>query len=109
MNKMTLKKTKKPNNISLNKIKKILKPIKHPAINDTLFNLGIIKNIEIKNSQLTILLAFPFANIPIKEKLIALVKEPLIGLGLDIRIKTSVMNQKELQKFLTREQKYWRN
>ena len=42
-----------------------------------------------------------------KDQLIALVKEPLNKLNLDIKIKITVMNQKELQNFLNKEQKNW--
>ena len=38
-------------NISSHRIKELLKGIRHPAINDTLLNLGIIKNIKVKDNK----------------------------------------------------------
>ena len=100
---------KEKNQLNINKIKQTLKNVKHPAIEETLFNLGILKNIELKGNKLTITLAFPFANIPIKDFLIEKIKEPLSKLGLDdINIKTTVMDKNELQKFLILEQKHWK-
>ncbi len=94
-------------NISSDNIKKLLGKVKHPSINDTLLSLGIIKGIEVKGDKITIILAFPFENIPIKEDLIKLVKEPLDKLKINIEIKTITMEEKELQKFLSSEQKNW--
>ncbi len=95
------------NDISLENIKKIVGKVKHPTINETLLNLGIIKEIKIKNNKANIVLAFPFENIPIKEQLIESVKKPLEKLKIDVSIKIIVMDHKELQKFLIAEQKYW--
>jgi len=97
------------NNVSLNNIKKLFKEIKHPFIDSTLFELGIIKNVKTKNNKLIILLAFPFENIPIKEQLIKLVKKPLSEFKIDFKIEKTIMNQKELQKFLNIEQKHWKH
>ena len=97
------------NNVSLNNIKKLFKEIKHPFIDSTLFELGIIKNVKTKNNKLIILLAFPFENIPIKEQLIKLVKKPLSEFKIDFKIEETIMNQEELQKFIRKEQKNWKN
>jgi len=101
------KENKKMADNSLSNIKKLLKEVRHPFIDSTLFELGFFKSIEKKNNKLIIVLAFPFENIPIKDQLIALVKGPLNKLNLDIKIKITVMNQKELQNFLNKEQKNW--
>jgi len=94
--------------ISLDVIKKLLKGVKHPTVDSTLFNLGIIKNVKVKNDKAVITLAFPFENIPIKERLVESVKEPLAKLKIDIEIKTTVMSKEELQKFLVAEQEHWK-
>jgi len=94
-------------NVSSDTIKKLLEKVKHPSIDDTLLNLGIIKNVEVEGNKVIITLAFPFENILIKELLVNLVKEPLDRLKMDIEIKTTTMDKKELQKFLNLEQKNW--
>ena len=95
--------------ISSDKIKKILGKLKHPSINRTLVELGMIKDIKVKNNKATITLVFPFEGIPIKDYLIDSVKTSLSKFGVNIEIKTTVMNQEELQKFLDIEQRYWKD
>jgi len=94
-------------NVFSDTVKKLLEKVKHPSIDDTLLNLGIIKNVEVEGNKVIITLVFPFENIPIKELLVNLVKESLDRLKMDIEIKTTTMNKKELQKFLNLEQKNW--
>lgn len=93
--------------VSENIIKDALKEIKHPAIDTTLLDLGIIKNIKAEKNKAIITLSFPFGNIPIKEQLINLVKEPLAKLSIDAEIKITTMDKDELEKFLAAEQSYW--
>ena len=88
-------------------IEKELKSIKHPAINETLFNLGIIRKIEFKEDKIIVNLAFPFENIPIKGQLIELVKKPLLNVGKKAEIKVAVMEKEELEIFLRKEKEHW--
>ena len=94
-------------NISREEIIKKISNVKHPAIDRTLLDLGILKDLTVKENKITITLAFPFPNIPIKDYLINSVKEPLKEIGLEIGINEVVMNQKELQNFLSMEQEAW--
>lgn len=94
--------------ISEENVRKILADIKHPAIDRTLLDLGIIKSITIENHNVKILLAFPFPNIPIKEQLINSIQELLNKQGLGVEIETTVMDEEELHKFLTMEQEAWK-
>ncbi|MBN2030216.1 DUF59 domain-containing protein [bacterium] len=94
--------------VSEDKIRKIITNIKHAAIDRTLADLGIIKDITIKGDKVSVTLAFPFANIPIKEYIIMSVKAPLEKLGIKVKIETTVMNKKETQKFLEIEAMYWK-
>lgn len=82
--------------------------IKHPAIDRTLIDLGILKDIIIRNDKIEIILAFPFPNIPIKDHLINSVREPIEKLGVEVEIKATVMNQEKLQRFLAMEQDAWK-
>jgi len=94
--------------VKLGEIKKILGGIKHPAIDETLENLGMIKGVEIKRNKVSLVLALPFENVPIKEDLIGLIKKTLADKGFVPLIKTAVMDKKELEKFLAAEQVHWR-
>ena len=94
--------------ISEEEIRKAIAGIKHPAIDHTLLELGIIKAISIESGKATIILAFPFPNIPVKDHLINIVREPIEKLGVEVEMKATVMNQEELQRFLAMEQDTWR-
>ena len=74
------------------RIKKILSEVKHPAIDATLAELGIIKEINIEDKKVTVVLAFPFPQIPIENLLVNLVKKPIENSGLIAEIKTTIMD-----------------
>mgnify|MGYP001154201293 CR=1 FL=1 len=95
------------NNISEEKVREALAEVKHPAIDRTLIDLGIVKDIAVENNKSTITLAFPFPNIPIADHLINSVRAPLEKLGVEVEVKTTVMNQEEVQAFLKMEQEGW--
>jgi ATP-binding protein involved in chromosome partitioning len=86
----------------------IITGVNHPAINHTLYDLGIIKSYEIKNSNIKIVMALPVLNIPILNMLIQSFKQPLEEMNAKVNVQTVVMTQEELQKFLIMEQNAWR-
>lgn len=94
--------------ISEENVRKILADVKHPAIDRTLLELGIIKSITAENDSVKILLAFPFPNIPIKEQIINSIRELLNNQGLEVEIEITVMDEGELHKFLAMEQESWK-
>lgn len=94
--------------ISEKMVRDTLKGVKHPSIDKTLFDLGIIKDVRIEEDKAIIVLAFPFENIPIKENLINLVKEPLNEINIKTEINITTMDQEELQRFLEAENANWR-
>ena len=96
------------NDILEKRIEKIIKEIRHSAIDCTLVELGIIKNFNIDKNRVTIILAFPFDNIPIKEYIIMSIEVPLEKMGVQVNIKETIMDQKEAEKFLEMEAKYWK-
>lgn len=95
-------------NILEQDVRKVLAWVKHPMIDRSLLDLGIIKDISVENDKIEITLAFPFPNIPIQEHLIDSVREPITKLGAEVEVKLTVMNQEELQKFLAMEQDAWK-
>jgi len=94
-------------NISEKDILNLLDKVKHPAINCTLRELGIIKDISIKDNKVLITMALPFPNIPIIDQLVSSIKEPIEKLGVEVEVKQTVMNQEELQVFLKMEEEGW--
>jgi len=94
-------------NISEKDILNLLAKVKHPAINCTLRELGIIKDVSIKDNKVLITMALPFPNIPIIDQLVSSIKEPIEKLGVEVEVKQTVMNQDELQAFLKMEEAGW--
>jgi len=89
-------------------VRELLGNVKHPAIDRTLIDLGIVKSIAVDGNRVEILFAFPFPNIPIKDMLINSVTEPLVQRGMEVKVETTVMSQDELQKFLDMEREAWK-
>ena len=98
----------KDKTISEEDIRKAIGRVKHPAIDSTLLELGIIKSINIENDKAEIILAFPFPNIPIEDYLINSVRGPVEKLGVGVEIKVTMMTEEELQRFLVLEQQHWK-
>mgnify|MGYP000138425860 CR=1 FL=1 len=85
-----------------------LAKVMHPAIDRSLMDLGIIRDIEVEGGRVRVSLAFPFPNIPIRDHLIDLVREPLVKMGAEVEIETTVMSKDELQRFLAMERESWK-
>ena len=80
----------------------------HPAIDRTLIDLGIIKDIVVRDNLVILTLALPFPEIPIKEYLVNSVRKPITKLGMEVEIKITVMSQQEREAFLAMEQESWK-
>lgn len=89
-------------------IKEALLDVKHPAINYSLIDLGIIKDVMLKNGKAKILFKFPFPNIPIEDILINSTAEPILARGVEFEYEIQLMNEEEKQNFLMMEAKGWR-
>jgi len=85
-----------------------LEEVKHPFINCTLTELGIVKKVTVNDNSVVATIALPFPNIPIKDTLISSVKTALEELGAKVDTKTTIMTQEELQNFLDLEKKNWK-
>jgi len=94
-------------NISKEDIWSILAKVKHPAINCTLRELGILKDVSIKDDKALITMALPFPNIPIIDQLVNSIKEPVENLGVVVEVVQTIMTPGEVQKFLKMEQDGW--
>ena len=92
-----------------NKVLAVIETIKHPAIDLSLIKLGMIKNILLDGSSLSVDFYFPFPNIPIKESLFESVRAPMKEMGITVAFKENIMNQKEVQQFLALETANWKN
>ncbi len=97
-----------PENFSEEQIHKEIAQVKHPFIDCSLIDLGIIKKIIINGNKVSVIIALPFPNIPIKDSLISSVKNPIEKLGGELDTEVTVMTQEELQNFLNLEKENWK-
>ena len=95
-------------NISEQSVRKTIGEVKHPAIDCTLVELGIIKDIKLNGDKAVVTIAFPVPNVPIRNMIINSVKEPITKLGVECEIKETIMTPKEREVFLDKEQKNWK-
>ncbi|MEA1986454.1 MAG: metal-sulfur cluster biosynthetic enzyme [Candidatus Marinimicrobia bacterium] len=90
------------------KAKEIIEGVKHPAIDHTLYDLGIVKSYNIEENSAKIVMALPALNIPIIDTLIQSLKQPLSELNYETDIEKVVMTQEDVQKFFAMEQSAWK-
>ena len=89
-------------------VNEIITKIEHPAINHSLYDLGIIKSYEINDNNVQIVMALPALNIPILDMLIQSIRQPLEAVNANVNFEKMVMTREELQKFLKMEQSAWK-
>ena len=89
-------------------VRKAVAQVMHPAIDRTLIDLGMVKDITVGDNLATLTLVLPFPEIPIKEYLVNSVREPITKLGIEVEVKITVMSQQEREAFLVMEQESWK-
>jgi len=91
-------------------IRQVVAEIKHPAIDRTLVDLGIVKGITVKGNKVLVTMALPFPGIPtqVKDYLVNSVVEQIKKLDVEVEVDVTIMNQEELQAFLAMEQESWK-
>jgi Mrp family chromosome partitioning ATPase len=80
-----------------------LRQVMHPEMKRNLVELGMIKDVVVKDSGVTFTLVLPFKEIPIKDDLVHSVREAVAALdsGLEIEVKLAEMSQQERAAFMT--------
>jgi metal-sulfur cluster biosynthetic enzyme len=91
-------------------IRQVVAEIKHPAIDRTLVDLGIVKEITVKGNKVLVTMALPFPGIPtqVKDYLVNSVVEQIKKMDVEVEVDLTIMNQEELQAFLAMEQESWK-
>ena len=85
------------------KVVAALRGVIHPEVKRNLVELGMIKAANVKDGAISITLALPFKEIPIKDELVSSVREAVAKLGPDLEIKVDLveMSQQERAAFMT--------
>ncbi|MEA3360560.1 MAG: iron-sulfur cluster assembly protein [Thermodesulfobacteriota bacterium] len=96
------------NNISLEDVSNSIKTVNHPAINMNLVDLGMVRDIELKDNKVSLTLVLPFAGIPILDSLKQMLKGSVRDLDVELEINMGQMTQEEVQTFLAKEQEAWK-
>jgi len=91
-------------------IHQVVAEIKHPAIDRTLVDLGIVKEIAVKGNKVLVTMALPFPGIPaqVRDYLVNSVVEQIKKMDVEVEVELKIMNQEELQAFLAMEQESWK-
>ena len=84
--------------------KKILSEVKHPEINASLVELGMIGDV---GDKLIIELKLPFPGVPILGMLTDLIVSSLKKNGMEAEVKTGVMSDDERNQFMRIENEKW--
>ena len=97
-------------NISEGGVHQAIGQVIHPEINRTLVELGMVKDIVLKDDEVTLTLMLPFLAIPtsIKDYLVDSLHQAVMKLGAKVQIRIAEMNQEERLAFLAMEKKSWK-
>lgn len=93
--------------ISKEDIHKAVARLRHPEIDRTLVELGMIKDIALGDDRAVVIMAVPFLGIPIKDYLIRSVGEAVGKLGVEIEVQLTEMNKEERDAFMAMAQEGW--
>ena len=94
--------------LSKEEVWKALENVMHPEIDCSLVELGMIKDVKIKENRVIVTLALPFLGVPIREYLIDITREAVARLGTELDVEITEMNREELQNFLNKEREKWK-
>ena len=95
------------NNISKEEIHQAVAKVRHPEIDRTLVELGMIKDIALEDDKVILSMALPFLGIPIRDYLVHSVEEVVAKLGVEIEVKLTEMNKEERDAFMAMAQEGW--
>jgi len=87
---------------------KALNKTVHPEINSSLPELGMIRDVNVKDSDVSVVLALPFPEIPILDQLVSIIKESLRDISRDVKVETVVMTEAEKQAFMQKAKDGWK-
>ena len=95
-------------NKDIETIREAVGQVMHPAINCSLTELGIVKDLVFDENKVKVTLAFPFPGIPIANQLMESIREPISQLGAEADFEVTQMTPEEVQAFLSMEQQNWK-
>ena len=97
-------------NISEEDVHQTIGQVMHPEISRTLIELGMVKDIALKDDEVTLTLVLPFLGIPasIKDYLVNSLRQAVMKLGAKVEVRIAEMSQQERLAFLAMGQESWK-
>ena len=95
-------------NPSIEDVTQAVANVMHPAIDRSLMDLGMIRDIALTGTTASLSLVIPFPGIPILSFLEKRLKDSVKPLGVTLTIETTTMHQEEIQRFLAMEKEAWK-
>ena len=97
-------------NISEEDVHQAIGQVMHPEISRTLIELGMVKDIALKDDEVTLTLVLPFLGIPasIKDYLVNSLRQAVMEWGAKVEVRIAEMSQQERLAFLAMEQEGWK-
>ena len=91
------------------KVIEALSQVKHPEINSTLVDLGMVKDIQIEGNKVSFKLALPMMGIPpsVRDYMINSLRQAVAGQGVELDATLAEMTPQERQVFFTMSQQNW--
>jgi len=89
--------------ITSERVLSALRQVMHPEVKHDLVELGMIKDVVIKESRVTFALVLPFKKIPINDNLVQSARQAVAALdpSLEVEVKLAEMSQQERAVFMT--------
>ena len=92
------------------KIIQALSQVEHPEIKNTLVELGMVKDIQVQDDEVSLKLELPFMGIPpvIRDYMINGLRQAVADQGVKLNVTLVEMTLQERQSFFRMEQRNWR-
>ena len=85
----------------------LISSVMHPAINYSLRDLGIVKDLNVNENSVEVVFAFPFTGIPIAYALVNSISQPIVAKGFEFKYKIELMSTEEKDNFMEMETVGW--
>lgn len=97
------------NEIPVETIENAIEDVRHPEVDATLVDLGMVDDIAIEDSEAIIDVAIPMTGIPdaIKQMLAQRLAAPLESLDVDLSVQFVLMDQETRERFFEMEEDNW--
>ena len=82
--------------------------VPHPFINSSLTELGIVTDIDLEDDTLSLVFAWPFPDIPIRDQLVSSIENVVDNMGFKLHFTERIMTTAEKNDFLILEKQGWK-